>query len=184
MRLIALLLSVACSVFLTGCGASSNSGEYDAYGNPTNVSPGGYFKLDWIERGFSSRNLIRCQFNSSQNGLGVLEVNFQDSESDSELRLVLAGLNPQNSQHQIIGSGRNSGGSIFLKAGGDQRLNAYRNQSSNGRGNSTQCQVRSKVQGTSVEVAFQCTNLFNDYGQPKNASGEIRCMSEQYTWEE
>jgi hypothetical protein len=184
MRLTALLFTVACSAFLAGCGVFSGSGEFDAYGNPTNVSPGGYFKLDWMERGFSSRSLTRCQFNSSQNGLGVLEVNFQDSESDSELRLVLSGLNPQNSQHQIIGAGRSSGGSIFLKAGGDQRLNSYRNQSSNGRGNSTQCQVRSKVQGTYVEVAFQCSNLFNDYGQPKNASGEIRCMSEQYTWEE
>jgi hypothetical protein len=184
MRLTALLLTVACSAFLAGCGVFSGSGEFDANGNPTNVSPGGYFKLDWMERGFSSRSLTRCQFNSSQNGLGVLEVNFQDSESDSELRLVLSGLNPQNSQHQIIGAGRSSGGSIFLKAGGDQRLNSYRNQSSNGRGNSTQCQVRPKVQGTYIEVAFQCMNLFNDYGQPKNASGEIRCMSEQYTWEE
>jgi hypothetical protein len=77
MRLSALLLTVACSAFLAGCGVFSGSGEFDAYGNPTNVSPGGYFKLDWMERGFSSRSLTRCQFNSSQNGLGVLEVNFQ-----------------------------------------------------------------------------------------------------------
>ncbi|MFM8269286.1 MAG: hypothetical protein ACKN9V_03780 [Pseudomonadota bacterium] len=180
MRLSTLLVGLACSAFLGGCG----NNEYDAYGNPTNVTPGAYFKLDWVERGFSARNLTRCQFNASQNGLGVLEIGFQDSESDSEMRVVLSGLNPQSSQHQIIGSGRTSGGSLFLKAGGDQRLNTYRNQSTNGRGGSTQCQVRTRIQGTYVEASFQCMNLFNDYGQPKNASGEIRCMSEQYTWEE
>lgn len=184
MRLNGLLLGLACCIFMSGCGKFFSNDSSENGGNPSNVAAGGYFKLDWIERGFSSRGLTRCQFNASQNGLGVLEINFEDSESDSALRLTLAGLNPQNNQHQIIGAGRTSGGSIFLKSGGDQRLNSYRNQSTNGRGNSTECQVRTRIQGTYVEAAFQCRNLFNDYGQAKNASGEIRCSSEQYTWED
>ncbi|NBT58844.1 hypothetical protein EBT16_08690 [bacterium] len=185
MRFNTLLLGLACLVLTGGCGKFfSNDSEYDADGNPTNVAAGGYFKVDWLERSFSSRGLTRCQFNAAQNGLGVLEVSFQDSETDSELRLVLSGLNPQNNQHQILGAGRTSGGSILLKSGGDQRLNSYKNQSSNGRGNSTQCLIRNRVQGRAVEIAFECSNLFNDYGQPKNASGEVRCMSEQYTWED
>lgn len=172
--------------FISGCGNffSDPNGGVDAYGNPANFAPGGYFKIDWLERSFSARGLTRCQLSASSNGLGVLEVGFQDGQSDSEMRLTLVGFYPQSSQHQIVGAGNSSGGSIFLKSGGDQRLNTFRNQNANGRGNSTQCQIRSRVQGSTIEVAFQCQNLFNDYGQPRSGSGEVRCQTEQYTWED
>lgn len=181
-----LILLIASTALISGCGNffSDPSGEFDQYGTPANASPGGRFKMDWVERSFSARSLTRCQLSASQNGMGVLEVNFQDGESDSEMQVTLSGFVPQNNQHQIIGSGRTSGGSLLLKAGGDQRLNSFRNQSANGRGGSTQCQFKTRVQGTYIEVAFQCQNLYNDYGQPRNASGEVRCLTEQYTWDE
>lgn len=170
---------------IAGCGDMYSDSEelYDFNGNPANSAPAANFRIDYIQRGFSSRNLNRCQMTGSNNGLGVLEVGFQDDESDSEIRITLAGFYPQNEQHQIRGAGRNSGGEVYLKTGGDQRLNSFRNQSANGRGSSTQCNFRVKVQGNYVLAAFQCNNLFNDYGQPRNASGEIRCRTEQYTWE-
>lgn len=186
MRILALVLLGASTFFVSGCGNffSDPSEDFDQYGTPANVSPGGRFKMDWVERGFSARGLTRCQLSASQNGLGVLEVGFQDADSDSEMNLTLTGFNPQSNQHQIVGSGRTSGGSVVLKAGGDQRLNLFRNVSANGRGSSSQCQVKTRVQGTYIEAAFQCQNLYNDYGQPRNASGEVRCLTEQYTWDE
>lgn len=175
------LFTLFASIFLlSGCGSNW---DFDEYGNPANFAPGARFKFDWAERTFTARNLTKCQFNASGNGLGALEMAFQDSESDSEIQIDLIGFYPQNNQHQIVGDGKSSGGNILLRAGGDQRLMSFKNQSANGRGGSTQCQFRTRTQGSSIEVAFQCSNLFNDYGEPRNASGEIRCRSEQYTWD-
>jgi len=171
---------LALTFLLSGCG---NHWDFDEFGNPANFAPGARFKFDFVERSFTARGLTRCQFGGGNNGLGALEMSFQDSESDSEIRLALVGFYPQNNQHQIVGSGNSSGGSILLRAGGDQRLMSFKNQSANGRGNSTQCQFRTRIQGSSVEIAFQCMNLYNDYGQPRNASGELRCRTEQYTWD-
>jgi len=167
-------------VVVAGCG---NLSDFDEYGNPLNVSPGANFRIEHTERSFSARGLTRCQFTGANNGLGVIEMAFLDNESDSELRINLVGFNPENEQHQIVGMGKTSGGDVILKTGGDQRMNTFRNQSSNGRGNSSQCQFRVKVQGSYVQTAFQCYNLFNQYGQPRNASGEARCRTEQYAWE-
>ena len=181
---IKVLITASMALPLTSCGNFlSDSDASDGLGNPANTAPGAYFKIDWIERGFSARGLTRCQWSGGQNGVGVLEVGFLDSQSDSEIRMTLVGFSPQNNQHQIIGAGRTSGGSIFLKAGGDQRLNTFRNQVGNGVANSSQCQIQARVQGTYVEAAFRCQNLFNDYGQAKAANGEIRCQTDQYSWE-
>jgi len=177
------LIIGAAGLIIAGCGNFLSDDSDAGLANPANIAPGGFFKIDWVERGFSSRGLTRCQFGGGQNGLGVLEVGFQDAQSDSEIRLTLVGFNPQSNLHQIIGSGRTSGGSIFLKAGGDQRLNTFRNQVGNGVANSTQCQIQTRIRGSAVEAAFRCQNLFNDYGQAKTANGEIRCQTEQYTWE-
>lgn len=184
MRVSSFPILAAFTFLMVGCGNFLSDSGFDNQGNPANFAPGANFRMDWVERGFTARGLTRCQLSSGQNGLGVLELSFQDDQSDSELRISLVGFYPQNNQHQITGEGRTSGGNILLKAGGDQRLYSFQNRNSNSRGDSTQCQFRTRIQGSSVDLAFQCKNLFNDYGQPKNATGEARCRTEQYTWDE
>ena len=95
------------------------------------------------------------------------------------MKLVVTGFDPQEREHQIIGSGNQAGGFLIVSTGGNKNLNTYANAT--GQKSQSECTISTLVQNDLIKGHIKCSTLFNSNKVTKDLIGEFACRYSRTT---